>query len=48
MMSQSEHIVIGRLGAVYGVKGWLKVQSFTEDPESIFEYSPWLLKQKGE
>lgn len=48
MMSQSEYIVIGRLGAVYGVKGWLKVQSFTENPESIFEYSPWLLKQKGE
>lgn len=47
-MQQSEQIVVGRIGAVYGVKGWLKVQSFTEDPESIFEYSPWLLSQKTE
>ena len=47
-MQQSEQIVVGRLGAVYGVKGWLKVQSFTDDPESIFEYSPWLLSQKTE
>ncbi|WP_404396848.1 ribosome maturation factor RimM [Idiomarina loihiensis] len=47
-MQQSEQIVVGRIGAVYGVKGWLKVQSFTDDPESIFEYSPWLLSQKTE
>ncbi|MCK7459936.1 ribosome maturation factor RimM [Idiomarina aminovorans] len=47
-MQQSEKIVVGRIGAVYGVKGWLKVQSFTDDPESIFEYSPWLLSQKTE
>jgi 16S rRNA processing protein RimM len=45
-MQQSETIVVGRIGAVYGVKGWLKVQSFTDNPESIFEYSPWLLNQK--
>lgn len=41
-------IIVGRLGGVYGVKGWQKILSFTEDPEGIFEYSPWLLKQEGE
>ena len=41
-------VVIGRLGAVYGIKGWLKVHSFTDDAESIFEYTPWLIKQNGE
>ncbi|WP_024872182.1 ribosome maturation factor RimM [Tolumonas lignilytica] len=41
-------IVVGRLGAVYGIKGWLKVNSFTDNPESIFEYTPWMLKHKGE
>jgi len=40
-------IVVGRLGAVYGIKGWLKVNSFTEDPESIFGYTPWFIQQKG-
>lgn len=52
-MSQSEKVVIGRIGAVYGVKGWLKVQSYTENPEDIFDYSPWYLqlatvRQQGE
>ena len=41
-------VVVGRLGAVYGIKGWLKVHSFTDDAESIFEYSPWLTQQNGE
>ncbi|WAJ71237.1 ribosome maturation factor RimM [Catenovulum adriaticum] len=41
-MAQPENnIVVGRLGAVYGIKGWLKVSSFTDEPESIFSYSPW-------
>ncbi|MGL4205429.1 MAG: ribosome maturation factor RimM [Aeromonadaceae bacterium] len=40
-------VVIGRLGAVYGIKGWLKVHSFTDDAERIFEYTPWLIQQGG-
>ncbi|WP_017445456.1 ribosome maturation factor RimM [Gayadomonas joobiniege] len=34
-------ITLGQLGAVYGVKGWLKVNSYTENPEDIFSYNPW-------
>jgi len=40
-------VVVGRLGAVYGIKGWLKVNSFTDNLESIFDYMPWLIQQKG-
>ena len=40
-------VVVGRLGAVYGIKGWLKVHSFTDNAESIFEYAPWLIEQNG-
>ena len=47
-MSVDNVIVVGRLGAVYGIKGWLKVNSFTEDPESIFSYTPWYIQQKGQ
>lgn len=39
-----KRIVIGRIGAAYGVKGWVKVISFTEDPESLFDYEPWYLQ----
>ena len=40
--------VMGRFGAVYGIKGWLKVFSETENPENLFTYSPWFYRHKGE
>lgn len=39
---------MGRLGAAYGIKGYLKVQSFTERPENLFDYSPWFIRRRGE
>lgn len=42
-----EHVVIGQLGAVYGVKGWLKIQSYTDDVEAIFDYHPWQILKQG-
>ena len=44
-MSDTESkVILGKLGSVYGVKGWLKVHSFTEDSEAILDYFPWSLK----
>jgi len=37
-------IVVGRICGVFGVKGWLKVYSFTEQQLQILEYKPWHLK----
>lgn len=48
MSSTDKPMVVGRLGAVYGIKGWMKINSFTDIPEGIFNYSPWLIEQKGE
>jgi len=46
--STDKSMVVGRLGAVYGIKGWMKINSFTDIPEGIFNYSPWFIEQKGE
>ncbi|ARP37331.1 MULTISPECIES: ribosome maturation factor RimM [Vibrio] len=48
MSEQNERIVMGKLGSTYGIRGWLKVFSYTDNAESIFDYSPWYLKLKGE
>lgn len=48
MSKQNERIVMGKLGSTYGIRGWLKVFSYTDNAESIFDYSPWYLNQKGE
>ncbi len=39
-------ITVGRLGAPYGVKGWLKLQSFTQPADNIVSYQPWYLKTR--
>ncbi|CCN51680.1 Ribosome maturation factor rimM [Vibrio nigripulchritudo MADA3029] len=48
MSEQDDKIVVGKFGASYGIRGWLKVFSYTDNAESIFDYSPWFIKQKGE
>ena len=43
-MSEAEkYILVGRIGAVYGVHGWLKVHTFTEYGDNLLEYAPWYL-----
>lgn len=38
MSEVSENVILGKVGAVYGVKGWVKIHSFTQDPEAILDY----------
>lgn len=42
-----EILTLGKVGAVYGIKGWVKIHSFTDIPEAIFDYSPWSLNLGG-
>ncbi|MYM62927.1 ribosome maturation factor RimM [Pseudomaricurvus sp. HS19] len=42
----SNLVDVGRIGTVYGVKGWLKIHSDTEPQENLFSYSPWWLKTR--
>ncbi|WP_022940189.1 ribosome maturation factor RimM [Psychromonas hadalis] len=48
MSNIAEPIVIGKFGAVHGIKGWLKIHSYTDDAESIFQYQPLLMKYQGQ
>lgn len=43
MASETEETVLGRITAVFGVKGWLKVYSFTDPVENILDYRRWVL-----
>ncbi len=44
----SEWVVVGRLGKSHGLRGWLKVNSFTQPIENILDYQPWHIKRLGE
>jgi len=45
--SQDALLVMGRILAPYGVKGWVRVVTFTETPENLLAYSPWYLMLNG-
>ena len=39
--SVPEMLIVGRITTVFGVRGWLKVFSYTEDIEALLDYQPW-------
>lgn len=46
-MTQAPHIVVGRISGIYGVRGWVRVFSYTEPRVNILGYSPWYLRIDG-
>jgi len=45
--SSADLLTVGKITAVFGVKGWLKVHSFTEPMENILAYENWWLEKNG-
>jgi 16S rRNA processing protein RimM len=41
-------VVVGRVTGVFGVKGWVRVFSYTDPPGNILQYGPWLVGERGE
>jgi 16S rRNA processing protein RimM len=37
-------ILLGRVHGAFGIRGELKLESFTDPPPAIFRYQPWLLR----
>ncbi|HKS93324.1 MAG TPA: ribosome maturation factor RimM [Gammaproteobacteria bacterium] len=44
---ESRRVVLGSIAAPFGVKGWVKLQSWTEPRAKIIEYRRWLLERGG-
>lgn len=42
--SDTDFVIVGKVGATYGIKGWLKIFSYTEEVAAILEYAPWYIK----
>ncbi len=48
MTKAAQIITIGQLGRPHGVQGWLKVHSYTEPVDNIFNYPEWLIQRNKE
>ena len=40
-------VILGRISGPYGVKGWVRVFSYTEPREALLGYRRWLLRTAG-
>ena len=40
MQHDETPLILGRINGVFGIKGWLKILSFTRPRENIFDYEP--------
>lgn len=41
-------IIVGQIGGVHGVKGAIRVFSFTEPKTQLLEYKPWFVEKQGQ
>ena len=46
-VSDTSTLTVGKVSGVYGVKGWLKIHSFTQPMQNLLDYDDFLLKQSG-
>lgn len=46
--NKQELLDVGKISGVFGIKGWVKVYSYTDPREGISNYSPWQVKLKGQ
>lgn len=47
MGDRDRRVLLGRVIGVHGVRGGVKVESFTEPRGSILDYQPWTLRHDG-
>jgi 16S rRNA processing protein RimM len=45
--AREKWVILGRVSGVFGVKGWLKVQSYTEPRDNIASFGAWTLRMNG-
>ena len=43
MTAAGRRVLMGRIVGLYGVQGWLKIESWSEPRTRIFDYQPWQL-----
>lgn len=41
MNPPGDWVVMGRIAAPFGVKGWVKVQPYSEDPDALLDFESW-------
>jgi len=44
-LQDKKYLNVGKVTGAFGIKGWIKVFSFTDPIGNILDYTPWILKK---
>jgi 16S rRNA processing protein RimM len=44
----NRYVILGQVVGVFGIKGWVRIQSDTEPSDNILTYSPWYLARQDD
>lgn len=47
-MGSEELVIVGQIVGLFGVKGWVKLRSYTDPREQIAQYQPWQVLIDGQ
>ncbi len=47
VVTDDRPVILGRVSGLFGVKGWVKVHSYTDPREAILNYPDWLIELGG-
>lgn len=42
--TDTQPVIVGRVSGLYGVRGWMKIHSYTDPREGILAYPDWLVE----
>lgn len=45
--SGASQLTAGKITGCYGIKGWVKIHSYTDPGENLFDFGSWMLKRRG-
>lgn len=40
-VDDKDRVVLGGIAGAYGIKGWVKLRSYTQPQDNILDYAPW-------
>ncbi len=46
-MSEKDEVLLGKITSIFGIKGWVKVYSYTDPMENLLAYPQWILRHQG-
>lgn len=48
LLPPDDRVMVGAVGKVHGLKGWVRIHSHTQPDTNVFKYQPWWLHFSGQ